>query len=453
MTTTGLLVTHATLVTMETPNKIISDGALYIEGGLIADLGPSGEMEGRYPQAEHLDAEGMLAMPGLICAHTHFYGAFARGMSLPGEPASNFTEILERLWWRLDRALALEDVRSSAQVCIVDAIRHGTTTLVDHHASQGHISGSLDEIAGVVDAAGVRACLCYEVTDRDGADAMREGIRENRRFIRLAQARQAEGDHRIAGTFGLHASLTLSQDTLELCVEEARELGSGFHLHVAEDQSDVRDSLRRSGLRVVERLKKAGVLGPLTLAAHCVHVDRLETELLLDSGTMVVHNARSNMNNAVGTADLPWMLKIGIPVGLGNDGFSNNMFTEMSVAYLAHKQARGDPRTLPGDQVAKMVWDHNARIARNYFPALGPDFGKLAKGAPADLILLDYDPPTPLSPGNLPWHTIFGIDGTGVDTTIVAGRVLMRHRELISLDASAIMATARQRADRLWRRI
>ena len=456
MSTSEMLITHGTLVPMGAPNtgaEIISDGALCIEGEWITDLGSSGELEERYPDAERLDAQGMLVLPGLICAHTHFYGAFARGMSLPGEPATNFPEILEKLWWRLDKALWPEDVHASALVCLVDAIRHGTTTLIDHHASQSRIGGSLDQIAAAVDRAGLRACLCYEVTDRDGENAAREGIRENARFIGLARARQAEGDHRIAATFGLHASLTLSDDTLRSCVALAEELGTGFHLHVAEDKADVRDSLRRSGLRVVERLKKAGVLGPSTLAVHCVHVDRIETELLLDSGTMVVHNARSNMNNAVGTADLPWMLKIGIPVGLGNDGFSNNMFTEMAVAYLAHKQARGDPRTLPANEVAKMVWDHNARIARTFFPGLGPSFGSLAKGAPADVILIDYDPPTPLTAGNLPWHVIFGIDGTGVDTTIVGGRILMRRRELRTLDEAAIMARARDLADRLWRRI
>jgi cytosine/adenosine deaminase-related metal-dependent hydrolase len=204
---------------------------------------------------------------------------------------------------------------------------------------------------------------------------------------------------------------------------------------------------------LVERLQKAGILGPSTLAVHCVHVDRIETEMLLDSGTMVVHNPRSNMNNAVGTADLPWMLKIGIPVGLGNDGFSNNMFTEMAVAYLAHKQAKGDPRTLPADQVLHMVWDHNARIARTFFPGLGPQFGQLAVGAPADVILVEYHAPTPLTAGNLPWHLIFGIDGSGVDTTVVAGRVLMRHRELLTLDEPAIMAKARELAGNLWQRI
>ncbi len=448
-----MLITNGNLVTMESPNRIIAGGAIYLDGGWIADLGPSSEMEAAYPQAERLDAAGRLVMPGLICAHTHFYGAFARGMALGGEPATNFTEILENLWWRLDKALWPDDVHASALVCLVDAIRHGTTTLVDHHASQKHITGSLDQIARAVEQAGVRACLCYEVTDRDGKDATRAGIAENARFIRKTQARQREGDYRLGATFGLHASLTLSEATLKTCAELARQMGTGFHLHVAEDKADQRESLRRSGLRVVERLEKAGVLGPQTIAAHCVHVDRIETEILLDSGTMVVHNPRSNMNNAVGTADLPWMLKIGIPVGLGNDGFSNNMFTEMAAAYLAHKQASGDPRTLPADQVMQMAWDHNARIARVFFPGLGSQFGLLAKGAPADLILVDYDPPTPLHAGNLPWHVIFGIDGSTVDTTIVDGQVLMRHRQLLTLDEAEIMAKARELADKLWRRV
>ncbi len=448
-----MLILHGTLVTMGAPNQLLADGALYLQDGRIADLGSSAELEARYPDAERLDAAGKLVMPGIICAHTHFYGAFARGMALPGEPASNFPEILEKLWWRLDKALWPEDVHYSALVCLVDAIRHGTTTLIDHHASQGSILHSLDQIATAVDQAGVRACLCYEVTDRDGREATREGIQENSRFIRLAGDRQQEGNHHIGATFGLHASLTLSDETLRACTEVAESLGTGFHLHVAEDKADVKDSLRRSGLRVVERLQKAGILGPKTLAVHCVHVDRIETEILLDSGTMVVHNPRSNMNNAVGAADLPWMLHIGIPVGLGNDGFSNNMFTEMLAAYLLHKHAKGDPRTLPADQVIAMTWQHNADIARTYFPALGSDWGRLAPGAPADVILVDYDPPTPLTAGNLPWHTLFGIDGTAVDTTIVGGRVLMRGRELFTLDEEAIMARARELAGKLWQRV
>jgi putative selenium metabolism protein SsnA len=448
-----MLITRGTLVTMDAPNELVTDGALYIQDGRIADLGPSAELEARYPEAERLDAGGKLVLPGIVCAHTHFYGAFARGMALPGDPPSNFPQILEKLWWRLDRALWPEDVHYSALVCLVDAIRHGTTTLIDHHASQGRILFSLDQIASAVDQAGVRACLCYEVTDRNGEAAARDGIKENARFIRRTQARQLEGNHHIGATFGLHASLTLSEETLRACVEAAEPLGTGYHLHVAEDKADVKDSLRKSGLRVVERLQKVGILGPKTLAAHCVHVDRIEVDILLDSGTMVVHNARSNMNNAVGAADLPWMLRRGIQVGLGNDGFSNNMFTEMHVAHLLHKQASGDPRTLPADQVMQMLWAHNARIVRAFFPALGADWGRLAKGAPADVILVAYDPPTPLAAANLPWHILFGVDGTAVDTTIVAGKVLMRGRELRTLDEEAIMARARELAGKLWQRI
>jgi putative selenium metabolism protein SsnA len=448
-----MLITHGTLVTMGSPNQVLPDAALYIDGDRIADLGPSAELAARYPGAQRLDAAGRLVLPGLICAHTHFYGAFARGMALPGDPPANFVEILEKLWWRLDRALWPDDVHTSALVCLVDAIRHGTTTLFDHHASQSRIPGSLDQIARAVDQAGLRACLCYEVTDRDGEQAARAGILENARFIRLAQIRQREGDHHLAAAFGLHASLTLSDETLELCVDLARQLGVGFHIHVAEAKADVKESLRLSALRSVERLQEAGVLGSSTIAAHCVHVDRIETEILQETGTLVVHNPRSNMNNAVGTADLPWMLKIGIPVGLGNDGFSNNLFTEMITAYLVHKQASGDPRTLPADRVVQMAWDHNARIGRVFFPGLGPQFGRLATGAPADVILVDYDPPTPLTAANLPWHILFGVDGTGVDTTIVAGRMLMRHRELLTLDEPAIMARARDLAGKLWQRI
>ena len=447
-----MLITHGTLATLGVPNQVMPDGALYIENERIADLGPSTELEARYPSAQRLDAGGRLVLPGLICAHTHFYGAFARGMALPGEPPANFAEILEKLWWRLDRALWPEDIHYSALVGLVDAIRNGTTTLIDHHASQRRIAGSLEQIASAVEQAGVRTCLCYEVSDRDGRPGTLAGIQENSRFIRQVREQRFKSG-RIAATFGLHASLTLSDETLKACVDLAGELGVGFHLHVAEDKADVRDSLRKSALRVVERLQEFGVLGPSTLAAHCVHVDRIETEILLDSGTMVVHNPRSNMNNAVGTADLPWMLHIGIPVGLGNDGLSNNMFTEMATTYLVHKQAKGDPRTLPADQVVRMAWEYNARIAKAYFPALDPQFGSLANGAPADVILVDYEPPTPLTGDNLPWHIVFGIDGTGVDTTIVAGQVLMHNRKLLTLDETAIMTRARELAGKLWQRV
>ncbi len=442
-----MLITNSTIITFGKENQVIHDGAILIAGEHIADLGQTAELAAKYPNEEILDAQGKLAMPGLICAHTHFYGAFARGMAIPSEAPQNFPEILEKLWWRLDKALYGRDIRYSALVCLVDAIRHGTTTLIDHHASPSAIEGSLDVIAETVEEAGVRACLCYEVTDRDGEELTQAGIEENVRFIEKVASGQTS---KLAGTFGLHASLTLSDETLEKAVAAANELGAGFHIHVAEDMADVRDSLKKSGLRVVERLNKFGILGPQTIAVHCVHVDAYEKDILRETGTRVVHNPRSNMNNAVGVADVPGMLKTGIDVGLGNDGFSNNMFTEMHTAYLLHKLGKSDPRVMGGDQVMQMEFQNNAQIASLFFP---DPLGQLSVGALADIILVDYVSTTPLTAGNFPWHIIFGVDGTGVDTTIVGGRVLMRNKQLLSLDEAEICAKSQELAGKLWKRL
>ena len=446
-----MLITNSTLITFGKENAgnlhVIYDGAILIMGEHIADLGQTAELTAKYPDEQILDAQGKLAMPGLICAHTHFYGAFARGMAIPGEAPQNFTEILEKLWWRLDKALFWQDIRYSALVCLIDAIRHGATTLIDHHASPSAIEGSLDIIAEAVEEAGARACLCYEVTDRDGEEKAGAGIEENVRFI---EKMASEPTSKLAGAFGLHASLTLSDETLEKVVAAASTLGVGFHIHVAEDMADQRDSLKKSGLRVVERLNEFGILGPQTIAVHCVHVDAYEMDILRETGTHVVHNPRSNMNNAVGVADVPGMLKRGIDVGLGNDGFSNNMFTEMHTAYLVHKLSQGDPRVMGADQVMQMEFQNNAQIAGLFFT---DPLGELSVGALADIILVDYAPTTPLTAGNFPWHIIFGVDGTGVDTTIVGGRVLMQNKQLLTLDEEETCAKSRELAGKLWRRL
>jgi putative selenium metabolism protein SsnA len=439
-----MLITNGTLVTLAEENEIIPYGALLVEGDQIAAIGRTTELMERYPDEEILDAQGKLIMPGLMCAHTHFYGAFARGMALEGEPPSNFPQILEHLWWRLDKSLGLDDIRYSALVCLVDAIRNGTTTLIDHHASPDAVAGSLDVIAEAVTEAGLRACLCYEVSDRDGEDIALAGMEENERFIK-----EANGDL-LAGTFGLHASLTLSDETLERAVEVAQDLNVGFHIHVAEDKADVADSLKKSGLRVVERLEKAGILGPKTIAAHCVHLDAFEIDTLRETGTKVAHNPRSNMNNAVGVANVLQMLRRGIDVGFGNDGFSNNMFSEMETAYLLHKLAQEDPRVMGADQVLQMAVRNNARIADLFF---SKPLGELLVGAYADIILLDYVPTTPLTTGNFPWHLIFGMNGCQVDTTIVGGKVLMKGRKLLTLDEGAIHARSRELAQKLWARM
>ncbi len=441
------LITHGRVITFGEEHRIIEDGAVAVDGSVIHDVGTTQELVAHYPDAPHVDARGQIVMPGLIVAHTHFYGTFARGMYIPGPPMKNFLEILARLWWQLDRSLDEEGVRYSALVPIVDAIRHGATTLFDHHASNRFVDGSLDVIADVVLESGVRACLCYEVTDRDGPGVTEAGIRENVRFIKRVRHEQHP---RLAATFGLHAGLTLSDETLERCAAEAESLGNvGFHIHVAEGPFDQDHALETYGVRAVERLYQHRILGPDTIVAHAIDIDAWEMALLRETGTWVSHQPRSNMNNAVGVADIPTMLRGGMKVVLGNDGFSNNMFTEMHVAYLVHKVHRGDPRAMPADQVLRMQFFNNARLATHFFSR---PVGELTPGAFADIIFLDYDPPTPLTVDNLPWHIIFGVDGTRVTSTIVGGRFLMRDGELLTLDEEAIMARAREVARQTWER-
>jgi putative selenium metabolism protein SsnA len=443
-----MLITNATLITWEDENRVLEDHAIYFEGDRIVEIGPEKKLLDQYPQAERIDAGGQYVMPGNICAHTHFYGAYARGMAIHGSAPKDFPEILEKLWWPLDLALDEESVRLSALVMLVDAVKHGTTTLIDHHASPNFIDGSLDVIAEAVDQSGLRASLCYEVTDRNGKSGANAGIRENVRFFeRVQRDRPAEG--RLAASFGLHASLTLSDATLDAC-REAAPPGAGFHIHVAEHEVDEYDSLIKSGMRVVDRLDHHELLGPRSIAVHAVHVDPREMALLAETETWVTHQPRSNMNNGVGLGHVEGMMRMGVKVCLGTDGFSSTMWDEWKTSYLAHKLWNRDPQRMNGMDVVQMAVYNNAALAQVFFPEA--PLAVLKPGAYADLIFVDYHPHTPLTAGNLPWQIVFGFNESMVTTTIVAGRVLMRDRKLLTMDEAEIAAEAREAAPKVWQR-
>lgn len=443
-----MLITNGTLVTWEDENQVLDGWALRIDGGKITHIGTQQDLVRQFPEEEKLDAHGQLVMPGNICAHTHFYGAYSRGMGIPGDAPASFVQILEKLWWPLDKALDRQSIAASAQVCILDAIRHGTTTLFDHHASPSFIEGSLDEIYKVVEQSGIRASLCYEVTDRNGLDQADAGIRENVRFANyVLKNRPLNG--RISAAFGLHASLTVSDTTLEKSLD-AKPDEIGFHIHVAESEADEYDSLKKSGLRTVDRLHKFGILGPKTIVAHAVHVDAREAELLAENGVWVTHQPRSNMNNAVGMAAVESMDRAGVRMCLGNDGFSNTMWDEWKAAYLAHKLWHRDPRRMNGSLVAKMAMYQNRNLVSNQFSGL--TVGVLTVGAQADIILVDYHPFTPLTPGNLPWHILFGFNESMITMTIVDGVILMKNRQIISMDEEKIFAEAKKLAPDVWQR-
>ncbi|QGP91186.1 Putative aminohydrolase SsnA [Neomoorella glycerini] len=439
-----LLIGNGRLLTLVPDNPYQEEGAVAIEGDRIVAVGPTAELQQRYPEAEWLDARGMVIMPGMTNTHMHLYSTFARGMALKDAPPTNFLEILQRLWWRLDKALTLEDVYYSALIPLVDCIKSGTTTILDHHASPRAVRGSLEMIARAARETGVRTCLAYEVSDRDGEAIMREGIEEN-----MAAIKKYHGQEElVTATFGLHASFTLSDATLAACREAAAEVGSGFHIHVAEGIQDVEDALEREGKRVVERLYDHGILGPETIAAHCVHVTEREIAILKETGTLVVHNPESNMGNAVGCAPVGDMLAAGVTVGLGTDGYTSDMFESLKTASVLRKLVSGDPNA-GWSEVPAMVFENNRRILARFFPH---PLGRLEPGAYADVILVNYHAPTPLTAANWFGHLLFGFNGSLVDTTIIGGKVLMRERRLLHLDEAAIAARARELAAKVWER-
>ncbi len=408
----------------------VQTGELWVEHGLIRG-------EGDISQAEPVDCSGCLVVPGNACAHTHLYSTLARGMPAPPRAPRNFPEILELVWWRLDRALDEHSIRSSALVGTLDALRSGTTSLVDHHASPEWIDGSLDVLADSIGEAGARSIVCYEVTDRGGPARRDAGLRENERFIRDNARPLARG------MVGAHASFTLEDGTLDALASMSGRTGTGVHIHVAEDVFDEEDSLRRSGKRVAGRLQSAGILGDSSIAAHGVHLQPGELETLRSSRTWLVHNCRSNMNNSVGRAPV---LHFGARSALGTDGIDGDMFAESRTAYF---RAREDSLGAHAEQFT----DFLARGAQLVGNAFGLPLGSLQPGAVADVVVLEYEPPTPLTSDNLAWHWMFAFDAGMVRDVMVGGEWVIRNRAFVAVDEEKIRAEAREQARQLWQRM
>ncbi len=440
-----LLIRKGRVITRDDAQPYIPDGCVAVRDNLILEVGPTREIGSKYPGSTVIDVNGRVIMPGLINTHMHLYSTFARGMALKDPPPNDFQQVLERLWWRLDKVLTQEDVYYSALVPLMDCVKRGTTTVFDHHASPGAVRDSLFTNARAARAVGVRSCLGYEVSDRDGKDVAEQGIQENIDFI---DACNRHGDVMSKGMFGLHASLTLSDETLSRCCEENERTGVGFHIHAAEGQVDADDCVRRYGRRIIERLSDFGILGPKTIAAHCVHVDDREMDLLQESRTTVVHNPESNMGNAVGCAPVIDMLGRGVRVGLGTDGYTCDMFESLKVANILHKYHLKDP-SVGWREAPDMLFRNNSLICEEYF---GRPLGRLVPGAYADVIVVDYDPPTPLHAGNLDGHILFGMSGPMVDTTVIDGRVVMREKQLVDIDEAEILAKSRELASKVWKR-
>ena len=436
------LVGNGIVFTRDNECPEIRDGAVVIEGTKIKALGTLADMKAAYPEAEFIDAHGGVIMPAFINMHEHIYSAMARGFSIKGYNPKGFLDILDGQWWTIDRHLTLEQTKYSAYDTYIQSIKCGVTTVFDHHASFGHIRDSLFKIGEAAKDLGIRTCLCYEISDRDGMDKAKESVDENAAWAKYALADDSD---MIAGMFGMHAQFTICDETMEECVKHTPD-GVGYHIHVAEGIEDLHDCLKKHSKRIVDRLYDWGILGTKSLLGHCIYINPHEMELIKDTDTMVVHNPESNMGNACGCPPTMELVHRGILTGLGTDGYTHDMIESWKVANVLHKHHLCDANAAWGE-VPEMLFKNNPAMAMRYFNA---ELGVLKEGAAADVIVMDYDPPTEMNENNVNGHILFGMMGHDCVTTICNGQILMKDREITIVDAEKIYADVREQAADLW---
>ena len=359
----------------------LPDGGVVTDGGKIVEVGTTADLKAKYPQAEFVDARGGVIMPGLINAHTHIYSALARGLSIDGYNPTSFYE----------------------------------------------------------------ACLCYEVSDRDGEEKSLQSVQENKDFIDYCEQNPSD---MLKAMFGGHALFTISDKTFDR-MAAANSGRVGYHIHVSEGMNDVYDSLQNYGRRPVQRLQDHGILGPQTILGHCIHVNTAEMDIIKATDTMCVNNPESNMGNAVGISPVLQLYKKGILIGLGTDAYTNDMLESIKVALCSQRHNACMPN-VGWCEVTDMLFRNNAKMAeRTGFPTLGV----LKPGAAADVIVMDYKPFTPFSDANIDGHMLFGMTGRQCQTTMINGRILMKDRVLTEIDEEAVNAHILESSKRLWGRL
>ncbi len=420
------------------PPAVWDNVDVVIDGGTIVDVGTN--IAGNYKAEKVIDGSDKLVYPGLVCSHHHYYSGLSRGVLAEIGPTPDFVSTLKNLWWRMDRALDEESTYYSSIISSIDAIKAGTTAVIDHHASPSYITGSLSTIKRGFEDSGLRGMTCYEVTDRNGLDQMKEGVEENIRFAKeIDSGIKAGKDHLVDAHIGGHAPCTIPDEGMEMIADAVKQTGRGLHLHVAEDRYDVSQSHIVYGQDIVKRLDSFGMLNDKTILVHGIYLSPEEIEILNGHDGFLVHNARSNMNNNVGYNE---KLSSYRNLALGTDGIGANMYEELKFAYFKHKDAGGP--MWPGDYL-KFLANGNVLLERNF----KAKFGRLEKGYKADLVIADYLSPSPLVAENIGGHMVFGMTSGDVETVIINGRVVMENREF-PFDVKEIYAKAAAAAKRVW---
>lgn len=400
----------------------------------IKEVGNMGDFKGA---DEIFDCRGSVVMPGLVNCHTHIYSTFSRGMSVPFNP-KNFMDILEQLWWKLDSQLDSSDVYSSGMVYGIDCIKNGVTSLIDHHASGLSIRGSLDKLKeSICEDLGLRGVFCFETSDRFDVD---ECIEENLKF---ACNRSSSS----AGLFGMHASMSLKDETLKKIADVLGDLP--IHIHVAESADDVEDCMKRYGTGIVQRLDSFSLLNKNSILSHCVHISGEEAELIAKRGCVTAMNPTSNMNNAVGLADYEIFRKNNVKCMIGNDGLGSNITREYLNITFAMKNRLQSPTKFGFDELIAMIQNGYEYINN----ILNIKVGRIEKGYKADMMAVPYLPPTPMNGENALGHLFFGMfDNFHPRDVWANGKCLMKDYQ-IDMNLEKIYGESRTLSQTVWERI
>ena len=371
-----------------------------------------------------LDCRRSLVTKSFGCGHHHIYSALARGMPAPSKAPHNFSEILEYIWWHLDKSLDTEMIAASALVSALYCAKNGVTFVIDHHASPRAIENSLETIAAAFDRIGLSHLLCYEISDRDGEKTREKGLQETDAF--LSSGRQ--------GHVGLHASFTVGDELLRRAVDLAYRHSAGIHVHVAEDAVDQELCLKQYNKRVVQRYADAGVLDlSKSIFSHCIHLDAKEKNLIRRSAVYVAQNTESNLNNNVGVTNYR---ELGENIILGTDGMHSDMLRSAKAAFLEGQAT--ESLDLAG------VY-HRFRKVHDYIRIHG------FKGdGDNNLVILDYDSPTDIHEGNFLGHFVYGLEARHVDSVISSGKLIVEHKKLLTAEEDEILAFSREMGRKLW---
>lgn len=414
---------------------------LRVVGDRVDAVGPHADLRAAHPDDDVVDAAGTVAMPGFVNAHVHLYGVLAHGIPVDAAP-DGFWSFLDDYWWpKVEDALDHQMLAAATDWVCAEMLRSGTTTFYDILEAPHALPEALLVEAAAVEARGIRGILSFEATERAGPAIAEAGLAENAALI----AATADSDL-VSGMMCYHTTFTCSADYIRHAFELAADLGVLTHAHCNEGLHEPQWCLDNVGMRTLEYYEHLGLAGPAFLASQCVQLSEREREIIAETGIRVTHMPLANCEVGGGIAPMPELIADGVTVGLGSDGYVNDMFEVMRGAFLLHKARLLDPGTMPAATVFGLATEGGAQ-------ALGLEgIGRLEVGWSADVVLVDAALPTPLTDHNLLDQLVLWRSGHHVRDVMVAGTWRVRSGEIVGVDLDAMRAKVHEQANRLWSR-